>query len=181
MAKKQALKITGPHGSQKHCTPPELIEAITVRFGPLVVDLAASSDNICDSYFTEANDSLGQDWLEAFLGAIDEEERLGHWLWLNPPFSGGLDPETGKKRNLGHWMKKCWEESQRGCRILVLVPYSSDANWWRDWVLGKGRTEALAPRVTFVGSKDPYPKPLALISYEPGVLGAQGGYWRWKG
>jgi hypothetical protein len=174
-------KYTGAIGPQTHCTPPDLIEAITDRLGPLIFDLASSSGNICDHFFGEADDSLSHDWREEVWAKM-VEDALGDvkWLWLNPPFSGGIDPESGKKRTLAHWTRKCWEESQKGCRILCLVPYSPDANWWRDWVIGKARSEALAPRIKFVGSKDPYPKPLALLVYEPGVIGAQGGYWRWK-
>lgn len=171
------VKTAGARGAQDHRTPPELIEALVERFGRLVFDLAADAPNVCPEYFDEEVDSLSMDWHATF--ALHTKDAPG-WFWLNPPFSGGIDPTTNKHRTLWHWMKKCWEESRRGCRILALVPYSADAVWWCDWVLGKARTEGLAPRVQFVGSDAGYPKPLALLVYEPGVLGAQGGHWYWK-
>lgn len=136
-------------------------------------DLAAEKGiEVSPEFFDESDDSLSQSWAEVY--KMHSPDGKG-WMWLNPPFSGG--PTAG---GIDAWARKCWEESQRGARILFLAPHSADANWWRDWVRAKGRDEALAGRVKFVGQGYSFMKPLALIAYEPGVWGGDGGIWRWK-
>jgi hypothetical protein len=166
-------------GPQNHQTPSDFMDAVKRRFGKIVFDLAAESGiEQAPEYFDKEDDSLVQDWAGLFKLICPNGDG---WFWLNPPFSGGENcDDEEKSRTLENWMRKCWEESQRGARILSLVPHSSDTNWWDNWVRGKGRDEALRGRIKFVGALYPFMKPLALIVYEPGVSGGNGGAWRWK-
>lgn len=166
-------------GPQNHMTPDDFLDACEHRFGPIVFDLAADDkSHVVGEYFDETEDSLLQDWFATYIRVSPDGKG---WMWLNPPFSGGpKDPESGKSRSIKDWIKKCWEESRKGCRILLLVPYSADSNWFDDWVRGKARDEAIKGRIKFVGSDDPFMKPLCLIIFEPEVSGAGGGAWAWK-
>lgn len=121
-------------------------------------DLAASKENTkCpDHFFTKEDDSLSQRWHE-----------LAGWLWLNPPYA-----------DIRPWVRKAAEESQHGAKLCVLVPSSTGANWWRDYVDGVAYTTFLNGRITFEGTSDPYPKDLALLIYAPYLAGGSC-VWRW--
>ena len=157
---------------QDWATPPELIDAVTQRFGPLTIDLAARADNTkAPAYIDPATDSLAADWPKAGRA------------WLNPPFSG-----------IGPWARKCAEHTAstslgrgllnglgRNLEILFLVPASVGANWFRDHVYERAAVLALNGRVTFVGAKDPYPKDLILCVYGPSSLWLpRFSVWDWR-
>lgn len=147
---------------QDYGTPLEFIAAVEERLQDVFVfDLAASRDNnIVYAYFTEKDDALAQDWHKASLWR--------GWLWLNPPYA-----------NIAPWVKKCWEESQKGAYIACLVPASVGANWWKDWVQHKAYVNYLNGRITFVGETTPYPKDCALLLYTPwGMSGGE--VWTWN-
>lgn len=148
-----------PHRSkQDYGTPREFIRAVEVEFGALQWDLAASTENRkAFRYFTEAQDSLMQEWALGCNGL----------LWLNPPFS-----------RIAPWAQKCSVEASRGAEILMLVPASVGSNWYRDYVHPFAKVLALSPRLTFEGCADPYPKDLILCCYGFGETGLEP--WQWK-
>lgn len=145
--------------NQEVKTPPEFMAAVEKVFGKIEFDLAASYKNTkAVRFWSEEDDSLSRPWPTEYL------------CWLNPPFS-----------NIGPWAKKCLEESQRGCRILMLVPASVGSNWFRDYVDGNASVLFLNGRLTFVGSPTPYPKDLMLICWGiPGELPGWYSVWNWK-
>lgn len=159
---------TGPsmrrHRSDQEIeTPSDLIVAITDRFGSFTIDLAATYDNTkAAKFFGPKLDSISQDWVNAIGDGV---------AWLNPPF-GNIEP----------WAKKCAETSSLAeglATILLLVPASVGANWFRNFVHGKAQVIALTPRVTFVGHTQAFPKDLMLCVY-----GARYrplfDVWRWR-
>lgn len=143
---------------QDYGTPPEFIAAVEARFGPIRFDLAASPHNaVVPEYFSEADDSLSQEWPLKNTG----------WLWLNPRFS-----------NIEPWAAKCAEEMQRGCRILMLTPAAVGSNWFGDHVVRNAHVIELAQRIRFVGAKDDYPKDLILSVFAHRLTGRS--RWKWK-
>jgi phage N-6-adenine-methyltransferase len=151
---------------QDYGTPWEFIDTVEERFGQLEWDLAASADNCVvrnqeggrsAQFFSEQENSLGQDW-----------QRVGGLLWLNPPFD-----------NIAKFAKKCVEEANVRTRILLLTPASVDANWYWDFLRPHAIVYALSPRITFVGTEDPYPRGLLLSVFGFSVTAF--GRWRWKG
>jgi phage N-6-adenine-methyltransferase len=163
--------VSGPtirrgKSKQDYRTPQDVITAVKRRFGieSFLVDLAADAKNAHTFlYFDEAHDSLTQAWGGLFGGFHNHE-----YGWLNPPFS-----------HITPWVKKSYEESRKGARILVLIPASTGSNWWKDHVHGKAFVLLLNGRITFEGCQDPYPKDCALLVYGPDVAP---GYdvWSWK-
>ncbi len=152
---------------QTYGTPRILLDACEYRWDNLVIDLAASDENHKANYwFTQEQDSLRQDWT-----ALSEQHRYDSGempvCWLNPPFS-----------DIRVWAQKCWEESQRGCRILLLTPASVGSQWYADCVDGKALVCALNPRVTFEGCTTCYPKDCLISAYGFGKVGFE--VWRWK-
>jgi len=145
---------------QDYGTPRPFLDAVQRRFGEIVHDLAASHENaVHASYYTEKDDALSYPWALHWRG--------GRLLWLNPPFA-----------DIAPWAKKCAEESARGAKIAMLTPASIGSAWYREHVHGKAYVFGIAPRLTFAGEKDPYPKDLMLSLFTPeGYSGLEP--WRW--
>jgi site-specific DNA-methyltransferase (adenine-specific) len=76
----------------------------------------------------ETTDSLKQDW-----------HKLSRVCWMNPPYS-----------DTGTWMKKAYEESQKGCTIVTLIPADTSVNWFHEWVFGKAEVWLLQGRIAFI-------------------------------
>lgn len=169
------MSIGGGAGLRRHDskqevqTPTELIAAVEERFGSIWVDLAADRTNKQASRYFGPGSPLGHDALAADLrwsDYIGEDETA----WLNPPFAA-IDP----------WAKRCAEERTRlvsGARIVLLVPASIGARWFREHVAPHALVLAI-PRVTFVGHSHAFPKDLILALYSPdGVTGFE--TWDWR-
>jgi len=99
-------------------TPQWLFDWAHDRFN-FDIDLAASEVNRkMEDYIPESVNSLRVSWLNSF---------ADHYRgWCNPPYS-----ETGK------WLKKAWEEAQKGFCSVLLVPTPNGENGYRDYVFGK--------------------------------------------
>ncbi len=153
-----------PHRSkQDYGTPPALIAAVEKRWGKLWVDLAAREDNKKAPYFYSPEvDSLAQEWAQFTSGWTGNP-----LCWLNPPFE-----------NMGDWAAKCWAESIKGARIIMLSPASVGAEWFADYVWGNALVIGLRPRITFEGCKDPYPKDCMLTVWGIDPPGFE--TWRWR-
>ena len=156
-----------PHRSEQSvATPSEFLQAAKDFLGidEFSIDLAASDENaVCADFLTEAVVSLAYPWATVI--------SAGRWAWLNPPYT-----------HIGPWVQKAYEESRKLRSyggIAVLVPASTGANWWRDWVHMRACVLLLNGRITFVGHTGPYPKDLALLvysrKYSPGY-----DVWSWK-
>lgn len=160
-------KKTGPsidrlNSRQDYATPPDFMEAVTKRFGKISFDLAASAENAkAPRFFTEQDDALDQHW------HLLPEAAEG-WLFLNPPY-----------KNIGDWAEACAEESQKGTRILFLVPASTGSGWYWNHIKPYAYVLHLRQRISFVGETNPYPKDLILAAYAHGLTGDQP--WDWKG
>lgn len=147
-------------------TPDDLIQAVSLRFGPIAADLAALETNAKaptylgpDHAREDFRDALKVPWADVF--------PRGN-LWLNPEFS-----------DLAKYVEKCAEESKkREGFILQLGPASVGANYFQDFNMKHGFVLLLSPRVQFVGHTHPYPKDLALTVFGYGLTGIAP--WRWK-
>lgn len=144
---------------QDYGTPRALIKAVEKRFGALAWDLAATAENAkAPEFLTEEEDSLGIAWHALEPSGL---------LWLNPPFAR-IEP----------WAAKCAAEMRKGARILFLTPASVGSNWFIDHVLPNASVYALAPRLTFEGCSDPYPKDCILSVFDNSFIGFHA--WRWR-
>lgn len=144
-------------------TPADFMAAVEAKFGPIVLDLAATAENAkAERFFTPQDDSLKQCWADLPFGN----------RWLNPPYS-----------DIAPWVKRAFDSYTTFTPVLVLVPASVGSNWWADYVHEKCCVYLLRPRLTFVGHKSSYPKDLALLEYgTPSERCGEKFYstWRWK-
>jgi hypothetical protein len=159
---------TGPsvnkgRSKQDYGTPWEFIRAVENKWGPLVADLACTTENAKAPkgyYFDKGVDSLK-------VGDWSEDYPTGN-LWLNPPFA-----------DIGPWAEKCaFHGVRRDGLIFLLTPASIGTDWFKARVWGNARVLGVSPRITFEGTSDPYPKDLMLSIFGKATAGFD--LWRWK-
>lgn len=113
-------------------TPRDLFGKLHENFG-FVLDAAATKDNaLCKSFFTIDDDSLKQDW--AKYGVV----------WCNPPYG----------RQIGKFVRKGYEEAQKGAIVVMLVPARVDTRWWQDYC-SKAAVWFIKGRLKFVNKSFP--------------------------
>lgn len=159
-----AIPLTGPSvkrfkSVQVVATPWEFIRAVEKKFGPIAVDLAATYENAkAQIFISPETDTFKQDWTQWLKGGLG---------WLNPEF----DPMT-------KWVELCAQQQQNGAEFLALAPASVGANWFWNFVQPYATVYSIG-RITFEGSKDPYPKDLILSHYNQNP-NHELQRWRWK-
>jgi phage N-6-adenine-methyltransferase len=147
-----------PESGQDYATPWEFVRAVENRFGPMVMDLAATADNTkAPAFFTKEDDALSRDWT-----------KLKGNLWLNPPY-----------KKLGLWAVKCNESRTLGSlrKIFLLCLASVSTEWFAENVHGNALVLFVRPRIEFVGAAQGIDRDLILC-----VFGAPPGYepWNWR-
>lgn len=130
--------------SQKHDweTPQPFFDALDAEFG-FTLDVCATHETAkCERYFTPIEDGLSQPWSGI--------------CWCNPPYG----------REIALWVRKAYEESQRGCTVVCLLPARTDTGWWHDHVM-RGEIRFIRGRLRFSGSKINAPFPNAVVVFRP--------------
>lgn len=108
-------------------TPVDLFAKLNKEFD-FKLDVAATKDNaLCPNFFTEEDDALVQDWTK--FGTA----------YMNPPYGRGI----------GKFIKKAWEESQKGMIVVMLIPARTDTKWWHSYC-AKGEIRFIKGRLKFV-------------------------------
>jgi len=128
-------------------TPPALFTVLDQEFCFLLDAAASQIDKLCPHHFgpdhhdSRYRDALQVDWAEYLraqytLAALaDPLPRTG--VFVNPPYSREL------RMPIGPWIEKCWQESQKGCTVVGVIPYSPQTDWWRQWVEGHSEAATL--------------------------------------
>jgi site-specific DNA-methyltransferase (adenine-specific) len=167
--------VTGPtvkrfKSVQVVSTPWAFIRAVERKFGPLVVDLAATAENAkCARFITPEIDTFTQDWTQWLQGGLG---------WLNP---------------MKKWVELCARQRQNGAEFVVLTPASVSTNWFWDHVQPYATVYCVTPRLVFADNyqldpskpnygeliTDPYPKDLMLSHYCP-KPSRELQRWRWR-
>lgn len=104
-------------------------------------DVCATVDNAkCVKFFTPEMDGLKQRWDGV--------------CWMNPPYG----------REIKHWVKKAYESSLHGAKVVCLLPARTDTAWWHDYCM-KGDIEFIRGRLKFGGAKNSAPFPSAIVIF----------------
>ena len=123
-------------------TPQDLFDRLNAVYH-FDIDVCANADNAkCIKYYTPMENGLKQKWEGA--------------CWMNPPYGRGI----------GVWVKKAYESSQEGAKVICLLPARTDTAWWHDYVV-KGNIEFLRGRLKFGGHKNSAPFPSAIVVFNP--------------
>lgn len=136
------MKIHYTSKSYEWETPQELFDELDNEFN-LILDPCCTRENVkCINYFTKEIDGLKQDW---------------KWnVFMNPPYG----------KEIGKWMKKAYEESQKGITVVCLVPSRTDTRWWWDYAM-KGEIRFIKGRLKFKqnGKSNSAPFPSAIVIF----------------
>lgn len=119
--------ISGPRSSEWR-TPWEVYAALDLEFH-FDLDVCATADSAqCKRFFTLEQNGLLFDWAPAH-------------VWMNPPYG----------RAIQRWIEKAWLESQNGATVVALLPASTDASWWHDYVMKAAEVRFVRGRIKFGG------------------------------
>ncbi len=123
-------------------TPQLLFDVLDDEFG-FTLDVCATVQNAkVDNYFSLDDNGLEQDW-------------TGHTCWMNPPYG----------REIGGWIKKAYEESLRGAKVICLLPARTDTKWFHDYIYGKAEIRFLKGRLKFGNAKNSAPFPSMVVIF----------------
>ena len=132
--------------SSEWATPQDFFDKLNT-IHHFTLDVCATAENAkCARFFTKEQDGLAQVWAP---------ERC----YLNPPYG----------RTIKMWMRKAYEESQRGALVVCLVPSRTDTAWFQDFAM-KGQIEFLRGRLKFGGHTNSAPFPSAVVVFNPAKL-----------
>jgi len=122
-------------------TPQAFFDRVAAEHGPFDVDVCALPENAkAPAYFTPDDDGLKQEWRGR--------------CWMNPPYGRGI----------GDWMRKAYEASQAGAKVVCLVPARTDTAWWHDYA-AKGSVTFIRGRIKFGEATSNAPFPSALVVF----------------
>jgi len=106
-------------------TPQPFFDGLDAEFG-FTLDAAATAENAkCERFYTEEDDALKQRWHGV--------------VWCNPPYG----------RVIGHFVKKGWEEGDRGATVVMLIPARTDTRYWHDYVMRAAEVRLVRGRLHF--------------------------------
>jgi site-specific DNA-methyltransferase (adenine-specific) len=122
-------------------TPQWLFNELDKEF-KFTLDVCASRENSkCPLYFDKQSNGLIREWIGC--------------CWMNPPYG----------REIGKWVRKAYEESQKACTVVCLLPARTDTKWFHEFIYNKAQIRFLKGRLKFGNSKNPAPFPSMLVVF----------------
>lgn len=110
------------------CTPQKFFDKINKEFNFTLDPCATEKSAKCKNFYTAIDDGLKQDW-------------GGQCVFVNPPYG----------RQIGLWVKKCYEESLKpNTTVVLLIPSRTDTRYFHDYILPYAEIRFIKGRLTFV-------------------------------
>jgi phage N-6-adenine-methyltransferase len=139
-------------------TPQKVFDELNVRYGPFELDVCASHENAkCKLYLTKDgyfDQSFG--WVSTADGLNGEWASIAKKCWMNPPYGRGIKV----------WIRKAYEESQKGCLVVCLLPARTDTSYFHEYCI-KGEIEFIRGRLKFGDAKNSAPFPSMIVVFRP--------------
>lgn len=132
---------------QDWCTPQQFFDELDAEFH-FVLDAAATHQNSkCKRCFTPEDDGLIQNW------------DMGGAVYCNPPYG----------KEIGLWVKKAYEEAQKGTTIVMLIPARTDTKYFHEYIYHKAEIRFVKGRLKFTDEngtpKGTVPFPSMVVIY----------------
>lgn len=124
-------------------TPRTLFAALDAEFHFDLDPCATPGNAKCRDFYTIETDGLTQNW-------------GGRKVFCNPPYG----------REIGRWVRKCYEESQRGATVVMLIPARTDTAWFHDYIYGKAEIRFIRGRLHFNESTSGAPFPSMIVIFK---------------
>jgi len=146
--KKSVLaKLLSHNGNQDRRTPLSLFNEINEEFhfelDPCTSTSKPNNLGTPHYFLYPKHDGLKEDWSK-YKSAF-----------VNPPFKDAYK-----------WIKKCHDESKKGCTVVCLLPSKTETAWWHDYALKADEIRFIRRRVTFEGHDNPFIIGMAFIIYK---------------
>ena len=110
------------------CTPRDFFDKLNKEFNFTLDPCCMPKSALCKKYYTPDEDGLKQDW-------------FGEVVFVNPPYG----------REIGKWVKKCYEEGQKeNTIVVVLIPSRTDTRYFHNYILGKAEIRFIKGRLKFI-------------------------------
>lgn len=142
---KQLAESTGHLEKDKWETPYDVFHRLNREFFFTLDPCCEIHTAKAETYYTPDEDGLTKDW-------------EGHNVFVNPPYSRG---------NIDKWVKKCSEEGKK-TTVVALLPVSTSAAWFHDYVWGKAEIRFIRRRIRFVGAPFTAPFSSMVAIWRPG-------------
>lgn len=75
--------------------------------------------------------------------------------YVNPPYGNEIPK----------WIKKGYEESQKGKTVVFLIPSRTDTKWWHDYCMKADEIRFIKGRLKFDEHENSAPFPSALVIF----------------
>lgn len=126
-------------------TPQYFYDELNGEFNFTLDPCADHFNHKCEKYFTKEVNGLSQSW-------------SGERVFCNPPYG----------REIGGWVKKCYEEVLTGCQLAVLlVPARTDTKWFHDYIYKKAdEIRFIKGRLRFGDAKNSAPFPSMVVIFK---------------
>ena len=130
--------------SDEWATPQWLFDCLNKEFRFTLDPCATNENHKCARYFTIKEDGLQSDWKK-------------NSVFMNPPYGG----------QTGNWIKKAWEESEKGATVVCLITASPDRSYWHDYIFQHAaQIRFIRGRLKFSESKQGAPFASAIIVFD---------------
>ena len=130
-------------GSIEWETPTKVFRILDSEFG-FNLDPCATQDNAkCARFFTLEEDGLKQEWTGT--------------VFVNPPYG----------REVGRWVEKAYQESQKGAVVVCLIHSRTDTRWWHEWGMKAAEMRFIRGRLKFGNPKNSCPFPSVVVIFRP--------------
>jgi len=128
-------------------TPQDFFDKLNEEFNFTLDPCATPQTAKCKKFYTKHDDGLSKDW-------------AGETVFVNPPYG----------REIGKWVKKCYEESLKpNTTIVILMPSRTDTLYFHRYILDKSQIRFIKGRLKFVDSVgncfSPAPFPSMIVIF----------------
>ena len=126
--------------SNEWATPKLFFEELDKEFHFTLDPCATHENHKCDKYYTKEQDGLKQTW--------------GRYrVFCNPPYA----------REIPKWVKKEYEENEKGTFVVMLLPARTDTRWFHDYIYNKHEIRFIKGRLKFNDGKQSAPFPSMVV------------------
>ena len=84
------------------------------------------------------------------------DREWGQSTFVNPPYGSAI----------GKWLKKAYNESRKGKRVVCLIPSRTDTRWWHEYVMEAHEIRFLKGRLRFGDAVNSAPFPSAIAVFD---------------
>ena len=125
-------------------TPNDFFDKLNDEFH-FTLDPCSTHENAkCYKHFTEEENGLLQDWSNEV-------------VFCNPPYG----------RQIKHWVKKAYEESQKdNTKVVMLIPARTDTIYFHEYIYHKAEIRFIKGRLKFGNAKNSAPFPSMVVIFE---------------